>query len=832
MTLFNQIELTQNALSKKFERKRLVFWYDQDGIKKELYDNIVLADVIKIEVANNEFSIKKRVAMDEPSQKFLIYIASAMPEDRDNWLLDLVMSGETFSAEATAFKAQEAGLDIQYQSFIDRHKAFFESAERTNRFAKRESTDLELKAMSVITATDLDYDKIWIALFDEALNDVHPKYKLMERSGFMPILWERAQKDWAYYSTEPSVKDLVVWFISSCHSRTVGKATGISPAAILFLNRWRENEKARVVFDRWIESLGTLGDVANTISTVNAEDLLESDIYPVVDKKIIREIVSHIESSTMTLETMLTWIEARRTKYYYKQFDSLYKALECAINLKLRVQNLNFHSGIDTDVFGEYTKENGWHEIDRLYRNYIYNSKSRLYPDALNQLTEYIDRMYCNSYLSGLSDLWQAKIDCFTTWNGGSYNIQKQNDFYNTRVKPYIDRGNRIFVVISDAFRYESAAELKDRLLAENRYGASLSATLGVLPSYTQLGMAAMLPHENLSFDKDNDNVYVDGVSSQGTANRTKILQKAYEGSLAINVEEFLSIPAKQAREDFKDFKVVYIYSNTIDKTGDDKITEGRVFEATEDEFDNLNSIIKHIANMNGNNIIITSDHGYIYQNSKLDQTQFTEFSPEGEVYKTNRRFVLGRKLLENATVNTWTAKQLGISGDMEFQTPKSLNRIRMQGAGSRFVHGGSSLQEVVVPVLEVSRKRKDTVTKVTVDVIGLPNSITGNIQQINFYQSEVVGGSITPREIKVAFYTVDGEQISDMASLIFNCKDGDSNGRQQKYQFTFTPSASNYNNQFVELRLEDVISGSSQRFLYRKYDIRMMIAFSSEFDF
>ncbi|MDP3445074.1 MAG: PglZ domain-containing protein, partial [Ignavibacteria bacterium] len=146
-------------------------------------------------------------------------------------------------------------------------------------------------------------------------------------------------------------------------------------------------------------------------------------------------------------------------------------------------------------------------------------------------------------------------------------------------------------------------------ILQEDRYTANLNAVLGCLPSYTQLGMASLLPHSALSYNDKTDTVFADGISSQGTPNRTKILQKEYQGSIAITAEEFLKMHAKIEGRDFiKPYNVIYIYSNIIDKTGDDKTSENKVFEATEDEFNNFVKLIKHIANMNGSNIIITSD--------------------------------------------------------------------------------------------------------------------------------------------------------------------------------------------------------------------------------
>jgi hypothetical protein len=46
----------------------------------------------------------------------------------------------------------------------------------------------------------------------------------------------------------------------------------------------------------------------------------------------------------------------------------------------------------------------------------------------------------------------------------------------------------------------------------------------------------------------------------------------------------------------------------------------------------------------------------------------------------------------------------------VEVQIPKSINRLRLKGSGSRFVHGGASLQEVVIPVLKINKKRQSDV--------------------------------------------------------------------------------------------------------------------------
>ena len=55
-----------------------------------------------------------------------------------------------------------------------------------------------------------------------------------------------------------------------------------------------------------------------------------------------------------------------------------------------------------------------------------------------------------------------------------------------------------------------------------------------------------------------------------------------------------------------------------------------------------------------------------------------------------------------------FTASELGLSGSWEAVFPLGLDCYHRSGSGSHFVHGGTSLQEVVVPVIRLKRERKD----------------------------------------------------------------------------------------------------------------------------
>jgi hypothetical protein len=286
-----------------------------------------------------------------------------------------------------------------------------------------------------------------------------------------------------------------------------------------------------------------------------------------------------------------------------------------------------------------------------------------------------------------------------------------------------------------------------------------------------------------------------------------------------------------EGREFIKPYNVIYIYSNHIDKIGDDKTSENKVFEATVAEFENLMKIIKQIYNMNGTNMIVTADHGYLYQHNRLDESDFTDFTPTGTVHKCSRRFVLGKQLSTHASVQKWAGEALGFGDDTEALIPKSINRIRIQGAGSRFVHGGASLQEVVIPVLEISNTRKKDVTQVDVDIISGSSIITSNTFAVSFYQKQPVADKILPRQIKAGFYTASGKLISDISTLLFNSIVSDAMAREKRQSFLFTAEASKHNGQDVYLKLEEQIEDTNQVRTYKSITYRMLIAFSSEFD-
>jgi uncharacterized protein (TIGR02687 family) len=572
------------------------------------------------------------------------------------------------------------------------------------------------------------------------------------------------------------------------------------------------------------------------LHTANLQDILEDDLFQLVDLRIVSELVSLLVQGGIGFDRLTQVIKQRENKYWYKDFEDFYACLLHAgelmdlVSAGSRNKETNplvpmyFAEGVT-----QYTER--LFRIDYCYRKLILHFRRCNQNRVLAPLAEKVEKVYSNDWLLPFNDGWQTVVSGMESWQANGADGQQR--FFSQHVKPHLGRGQRLFVVISDALRFECGWEFAQRIQRENRYEAQVDFMVASLPSYTQLGMASLLPHSELQIQVGSDLVFADGMSTQGTAARGKVLD-AHSGvaALAIAAEEFMKINSAEGRELIKNYELIYVYHDQIDKMGDDKTTEDKVFEAVESELDFLLDLVKKIANVNGTNILVTADHGFIYQHQTLDESDFSEADVQGEVWKLSRRYVLGRGLRGNASVQGFTAGQLGLSGDVAALIPKSINRLRVKGAGSRFIHGGSSLQEVIVPLVKINKRRQDTTSQVRVDIIKSTDKITTSLLTVSFLQADLVDAKTLPRTIRAAIYAADGSVLSDLFTYHFDKETGSERQREVKHHFQMSSKASDsYKNQRVKLILEEPVEGSQKWKPYESFEYTLNISFTSDFD-
>jgi uncharacterized protein (TIGR02687 family) len=220
-----------------------------------------------------------------------------------------------------------------------------------------------------------------------------------------------------------------------------------------------------------------------------------------------------------------------------------------------------------------------------------------------------------------------------------------QTDFYKSDVGRVLDKNNKVYVIISDAMRFEIGEELCRLIRAEDKFEAKIEHMISVLPSYTQLGMAALLPHSELQINADKTStVNLNGQSSSGTVNPDKILKAANKGSaLAIKADEMIAKTKEEVRELVRDHDVIYVYQNIIDKRGHTRDTERKAFEATEEAMEEIVKLVRKLTSANATNVVITADHGFIYQD-EVEDSDFNSMEITGTETAADRRFVVGSR--------------------------------------------------------------------------------------------------------------------------------------------------------------------------------------------
>lgn len=830
-------ECIAQALTKLFERHRIIFWYDS---KKELrsdFEALDLPGIEKLELANNEFGVKYRLLREKPEQKFLLYHEGPQPEYLDNWLLDVQLAQGEFRTDQVGLWLSELELGLEFADVVQAHEEFFKAVKRKDslkRLLKPDDTPgmVRLKMLGVCAGVEPRLDTVLESLLAELSEGRDDKFKLITRCGLDAFLWEQMKRTYGYESESPGIRDFVIELFKSCYTMGMDGEVLLASDALVFLRRWKDSRQ----YESSFESLsGECADLLGIEQDLNSRDfrtLIDLDYFRLIDQKIISELVRNVVDRTVSTGDVALWVRQRRQGHWYQDYRHLYEAVDYAAQFVHTLDEATLEMASMADGIEHYS--HSWFRLDQLYRKVVYHVRRSGQLTLMGVLTEQIENLYSNNYLLKLNDRWQACVDAATRWSAPPVLLQK--DFFHRCVQPFLNKDKKVYVIISDALRYEIGDELLSLIRQEDRFDAILEPALAMLPSYTQLGMAALLPNKTLEMaDNDTGSVNVDGQSSQGTANRIKILDQAItQHGTALRAEELMALNRDDCRALVRDHDVVYIYHNIIDKTGDSRDSEERVFDAVEDTLQELVKIIKKLASANASNLLLTSDHGFIYQNRVLDESDFSGGVVEGEQIRfRNRRFVLGKGLKPAPGLKKFKSAELGLAGNMDVLIPKSINRLRIKGAGSRFVHGGASLQEVVIPVVRINKKRRSDISSVEVDILrGGTSVITSGQLALVFYQTEPSTEKVQPRTLRAGIYTQDGELISDLHDLVFDFVSDNPRERELQLRFVLTRKAEEANGQEVILKLEEKVAGTSHYKEYKTLTYLMRRSFTSDFDF
>jgi uncharacterized protein (TIGR02687 family) len=419
--------------------------------------------------------------------------------------------------------------------------------------------------------------------------------------------------------------------------------------------------------------------------------------------------------------------------------------------------------------------------MDLYYRKFYLNYNRKI-DSYLRYIEEDVERFYYE-YSRKLDEMWDKHLsELDGNWKIDG--VKSQQNLFSY----YIPSNKKVAVIFSDALRYEVGVELKDKLKVLPGE-ISVEPILSVIPSVTSLGMAALMPNvskndtkndiklNSNTNDKNNFYVIVNGKRVSSFEDRAKLLEES--GRIKVfKYRNYIKLSKEKKRKLVKDKKYILFYHNTVDEVGDNAKSEDDVFEACEKAIDELYNLVKNIRNVfNISNVIITSDHGFLYQTSDLEKLDKLEKLSIDSI-AINRRFILSK---ENANVNYVHKFSLSYINNPDYfvYIPKGNLRFKIQGGGSKYVHGGLTPQEVIIPLINYHFiKDSEKPKNVDIELLNPKRKITNNKWKLSFFQKEPISERRLPSSFKVYIEDKDGNIISELIDITANLKDADNSKR------------------------------------------------------
>lgn len=367
-----------------------------------------------------------------------------------------------------------------------------------------------------------------------------------------------------------------------------------------------------------------------------------------------------------------------------------------------------------------YTSKDGWYRVDQTHRR-LEAWVANLDDEPEERALSVVRRLY--------EDVCQAMTDGFTkvlakaNWvSTSTHQTRIYGDVVAARPKP-------VAYFLVDAMRFEMGVELSERLPKTAEVG--VKHALGALPSITPIGMAALQPGASASFSVVEQGgrlgARIDEAFLPDLAARKKFAAARVPKLVDIALDELLSLQPSRLAKRIEGAQVVVVRSQEIDHAGE----AGFTFQARQvmdNVIDNLARAIRKLSAAGIEHSVVSADHGHLFLPSDRDESMRID-APGGDQVDLHRRCWIGRGGSTPPGCIRVSAVALGYQSDLDFVFPSGCGVFKA-GGDLAFHHGGPSLQELVIPVVTIRMKMRDSdrPSAATMTVSGLPDAVTNRI--------------------------------------------------------------------------------------------------------
>lgn len=842
----------QDQLNTEFARLDtiLIFWFDDKGEYEDEVSELQL-DHAKLHILDgtNWFYSKWLLNESDTESKYLVYAPFPKPSDAENPLADMYYYSIPYYTDRVSQMSQEIGIDNRFKEHLAQYSNFWKNKNRIEKFKELgidhfnvETIDIGLIAVLTDVKTP-NFEEITRHLL---LNDNEAYMKALEDNGLVEKFWELCDKYFGYQSENPNIDDLAACMLLTYASVVLKDTLPVvlksyilkrKNDVVVFVRNLMDNVLYQDAYDALSEKVDKTLRVVNRIrdelkkdadkpkdQSAQLLDIANCDAFRELDNILIDWALDQLNDEILDAQIdgmNLAQIAEQRTAkscHFGNVYKNEYQAIKYAYQMMKAVSVMEVASDIKTMV-ADYQRQT--YLVDSYYR-WFYSAYDHIEDaERFSEVRECIENMYSFTYLQKVTSKWNQEL---TDNPAAATGLNSQENFYRNYLKAYEGK-NRVIVIISDALRYECAKELMERLELDEKCTPKLECMISSLPSVTSVGMASLLPHNELQVD-EKLNVTVDGQSCGDLSSREKILKSQNENNVALAFDEVASANKEKIRELLQKKNIVYIYHNQVDARGDKPASENEVFTACYEAIEEIHKLIKKLTgDISAPKFFITADHGFLYKRDKLHEFDKVSYDRGSCVY-SNKRFLLTTQKINEAGIKSRLMEHMN---NLYVTTPIGADIFKVAGGGQNYVHGGSSLQEMLVPVIELTTNTR-AVAYDYVDVIltSVNRKVTNLITYFDFIQTEKVTDTMKARSLVTYFTTEDGEKISFEVPIVANSREDAPEKRTFHEKFTLKSREYKYGDKYY-LILADA---NDEKNILQQYEFMIDIAFVDDFGF
>jgi len=733
------MDLIKNQLKSLIKRQLkehgIVIWYDPEGVYKGIMgqSDFINVSVIKYEESYYEVRFKAEGYFnDEEKKDILIYIEHH--RDVANFpLIELEKAGCILEPTASLDKNTDpativkkilsnrfpSDLVVDICKRIEKKTITIDEIEHIIEEAK----SIQIGALSPLLKTNNPQILILSFIADTKYDKSLKEKKLLSDlinflDNYLGIQLKNV-KEGEDIREKLVEKILMVDFIESLESELAGKYHSLKlPSKKEYkenvkklVGTWRKRSDFNKSYKTWAEKIQRKYEIEKEKFPPDA--LTMSETFPVVEEKLIEFVLNLNKKKGLNFTKEI--INKRKSSFWAKnepKYGLLWSFLSYSINLLISInQAFNEIEGKSlslSECINYYTGKNKpweWSLIDKYYR--LMETK---YSDVdiegkfEDKLEIFISE--CRQKYSEFINI-EAKL-FLSQFSPSAYlstkNIIHQKDIFKQKLLPFLEKKKKCAYFLVDAFRYEMGKDFLHSI--ENYEKKDISPALAAIPTLTSFGMLSLLLYfnEEINIEKTGKKIYLqvnDNKASKRSERLSYFSQRCPYKMETFKLEQVIK-PRKNIRDkiDIADFIIVTSQEiDSICESGKGLIAKEIMNKITVQ----IKRAIYTLARLGVEIFVITADHGYLL-GPEISKDMKIKV-PKGETCVLHKRVWIGRGGDEPENTVRFKASDFGYKCNLDFVFPETVAVFNTPGEENPYVHGGISLQEVIIPLLELKMK-------------------------------------------------------------------------------------------------------------------------------